>query len=987
MPKKDEPPPILLPTRMSLVEEALAELEIAVLQFPFAEVVAGFRHSIEEVLSPSRKNKVGVPYRQLNNGLLACASTLTHGFEYFDKGDYRALAVGTVENPLRVPTPEKIHDLVSIWAQEWTRQFQGKGKADQVKSVCDRFLEGIAIIPNNWRWHTIKPEILIQNINAEQGIGFQAIPSLLATILHGKTCVIRSGIREQEIRWRKVQGNGSGRTGLFLVSQAFPAQYTDDYGKEREGYFVYRVDFRVQTQAGRFNPNSKLKPWIFLHLSCQRYAHEPLIAANYGRDISVLMGMNEERISGYEIDSTLIRLTIDNSVKEDNNSWKFQLPNLLAAFKARSLEGTQNILANPAKYGNLDNNFGLHKDEYYLVHAEGYKYEHKRGHSIKPGFSLQERGDIVAQVLKLLNGVLTPDVPMQCDIPTPSGIKTPLAMRDYEFISTPPTFTSKQRNELGKTGIEQKIKKRRQERQPIIADAIMRATIEKPIYVFLLWRERDTHDVVVQKLRDAFLLNEGEEFPAYIKVFPVWIADATLLKPLDTTGIAPKNGQEFEKQIRKQHQIKLDTWRNFLEQNISPKIDSNTKPYCFAIIEIGQTKQKGVHPQQSIYRAVREACVLEKISSQMVQTVKPKSTDQEDESKYISPSYSKKTEGRILNAVLDLTLRQLGGLYGKPSEVYEQAGIPKEIAQNLDVIALCRRKTTQGQDNIHYALAVRLRSTGAVDVLFPHSKAWIPYPLAGIELGKIFSQVRRDRHLLKTVQLKGIHLAKFAADVIMQVDEQPTLVFIEAEGWRNERGEESEGQAWFQLKNDYLLAKRDILDFQHIPGHGCVYTRDDQKLTNLLGIIRFRTGDETTQYITNRQVWHENSPARDLINLSGFFDISVPELLHYFSIGKLPKTQKAQDTSTTRDLYMLDSQDNEYGANIAFKHQQMLEVVPFFVRTDFQKTAESLNSLCRVPHYLRFSPAWSMGNILSPYPLHLGKQLIEDHLCILGIEV
>ncbi|MEH2162255.1 MAG: RNaseH domain-containing protein [Nostoc sp.] len=915
---------------------------------------------------------------------------MTHGFEYFDTCDYRALAIGTAENPLRVPTPEQIHELAMIWAQEWTKEFDGKGKADQVNSVCDRFLEKMAIIPTNWNWQPITPKKLIQNINDEKGLGFQAIPSFLATLLHGKTCVIRSGKREQQIHWRKVQGDGSGRTALFTVSQPFLAPYTDEYGKEREGYFVYRLDFRVQTQTGRFNQNGKLKPWIFLDLSCQRYAHEPLIETNYGRDISVLMGMNEERLSGYDVDSTLIRLTIDNSAREDSKPWKLQLPNLLAAFKARALETTENILGNPAVYGNLDNNSNWNKDEYYLVHAEGYKYEHenhKRGHSIKPGFSLQESGDIIAQVLNILNGILIPDDLMQSDIPVPSGQKTPLAMRDYEDISKPLTFTKQQKEKLSEEDIQQRLDKRRKERQTIITDAIGRALQGKPIHLSILWRERDTYDVTIQNLRDAFLLNEEEDFPEHIKVSPVWIDNQNLLKPLDTAGYAPKDRQEFDKQIRNQHQMKLDAWRDFLRQKVIVSIDSTIKPYCFAIIEIGQTKKKGVHPKQSIYRAVREACVLEKISSQMVQTVKPKSSEKEDGSTNILPSYSKKTEGRILNAVLDVTLRQLGVLYGIPSEVYERAGIPKEIAKNLDVIALCRRKATQGQDNIHYALAVRLRATGAVDVLFPNRQDWIPYAQAGIELGQIFSRVRRDRNYLKTVQLKGIELVKFAADVLTQVGEQPTLVLIEADVWRNERGEENGGQAWFQLKNEYLFANRDVLDFQHVPGHACIYPRDHNQLRNLLGIIRFRTGDETTQYITNRQVWDENSPARDLMHLSGFYDTSIPELLHYFSIGRLPKTQKAQDTSTARELYMLDSQDDEYGVNIAFKHQQMLEMLPFFIRSDFQKTEESLKSLCRVPHYLRISPGWSMGNIHSPYPMHLGKQLIKDHLCILGVEV
>ena len=51
-----------------------------------------------------------------------------------------------------------------------------------------------------------------------------------------------------------------------------------------------------------------------------------------------------------------------------------------------------------------------------------------------------------------------------------------------------------------------------------------------------------------------------------------------------------------------------------------------------------------------------------------------------------------------------------------------------------------------------------------------------------------------------------------------------------------------------------------------------------------------------------------------------------------------------------------------------------------------RKASKGLKKLCRVPHYLRSSPAWSMGNILAPYPMHLGEQLIEDQICILGVD-
>lgn len=62
-----------------------------------------------------------------------------------------------------------------------------------------------------------------------------------------------------------------------------------------------------------------------------------------------------------------------------------------------------------------------------------------------------------------------------------------------------------------------------------------------------------------------------------------------------------------------------------------------------------------------------------------------------------------------------------------------------------------------------------------------------------------------------------------------------------------------------------------------------------------------------------------------------------------------------------------------------------VEMLPFFVHSDFQ-TEENLKALCRVAHYLRTSPAYTKGNIKQPYPMHLGKTLIDDHLCILDLD-
>lgn len=976
---------LALPARMDLANDSLSKMTIAVLTFPFAKEVKDFCQDIKKVLRS--KELIYASYRQLNNGLLACTSTLTYGFEYFetinDISQYRALAVGTSEKELNIPTPAQIHELIYLWAQNWTKQFLNRqSNRDEIESVCDRFLDTIASVSQNWNWEYLQPENLINNINSEDGLGYQAIPSLLVTLLHEKTCVISAGDRQQNIKWRKVQGGGSTRTGLHLVSQPFKATYLDDKDKEKEGYFAYRLDFYLQTQAGRFNLEGHLKPWIFLHLSCQRYAHETLVEANYGRDISILIGMNQARMDDYPIDSTLVRLTIKNDNKK---YWQEQLPNLIAAFKARSLVNPQDILNSPIEYSNLDNVNDCNKDEYYIVHSEGYGYKQEgqtgrgHGHYIKTGFSLKESADITNQVLQLLNGVLIPDKPMECDIAAPVGKKIPLVMSDYEWHrkSLIPSMLAKF-NEAEK---QQYIKGK----QIIIADSIKRVLNDKQIYLFVIYYEEYTKNLVSQQLRQAFLLQKSDDFSEHINVVYICVNNLELVQKLPVSGLPSVNDQ-FNEEIKKQHQFKRQAWQKFLKEKVTTLVDRKTNCDVFAIIEIGKTKEPGMHPKQSIRGAIREACVLENINSQMLQTVKPKDKENPKD----DTTYSKATEGRVLNAVLDITLRQTGTLYGLPLEIYKVARIPENIAHKLDVIAFCRvqKNDFQGQKTFQYAIAVRLSATGKVEVLLPSQQQWIPYSQAGIAIGQLFHQARKQApNSLNQVQMKGGHLVKFVADVLTQYLENPTIALIEADVWRNERSKDGgNNQAWFQLKNEYLLEQRDILNFNHVSGHNCQYKRDNKNLNNLLGIIRLRSGKETPQYVTNRTTWGEDSIARDFTKLSGFIDRTVPELLHYFSVGRIPDTQKkTQDTRDARELYKSDRTENVYAANIAYKHQQMIEMLPFFLHPDF-RSEDKLKALCRVPHFLRISPAFTRGNISHPYPMHLGTTLIEDLLCILDLD-
>ncbi|WP_319422045.1 pPIWI_RE module domain-containing protein [Pleurocapsa sp. FMAR1] len=492
---------------MNLAENPFADLKIAVLMFPYSREVRDFCNDIQRVLR--KKEKEPFPYRQLNNGLLACSSTLTYGFEWLETIDYvrqyRALAVGKSENILdNIPTPQQIHDLIFTWAQTWTRQFLNRrGNKDEIESVCDRFLDAVDIFPEDWQWEYIQPATLIEDINSNNGLGYQAIPSLLATLLHEKTITIKLENIEQKIIWRKVQNGCSGKTGLHLVSQPFKVNYIekndrDGTVKEQEGYYAYTLNLYLHTQAGRFNDRGNLKPWIFLHLGCQRYADEPLVKHNFGRNISVLIGMNTARIDNYPTDSILVKLTTD---RDNVKQWQEQLPDLLAAFKARPLIKPQEIFNNPKKYGNLDNAKKWSNDEYYLIHTEGYKYREEgqksggHGHHIDTGFSLKERADITSKVLQLLNCTLIADKPMECDIKAPTGKKMPLAMRDYDYLgkSLLPSALSKHSEEEQ----QEKVK----EKQTIIVNAIKRASNNNPIYLFVIYREEHTKRLVNQQLR------------------------------------------------------------------------------------------------------------------------------------------------------------------------------------------------------------------------------------------------------------------------------------------------------------------------------------------------------------------------------------------------------------------------------------------------------------------------------------------------------
>ncbi|MDJ1177251.1 RNaseH domain-containing protein [Roseofilum sp. BLCC_M91] len=982
MPGRSKPLPVVLPARMSLTENAFDDLEIAVFDFPFQDAIDRFTHQLKGLLNKKRLEWWKYPpYRLLNHAIVACSPTVVHGFEkYGSKKDpiRRMLAIGkiirddrgqVIGSSLQYPSEQQITELILIWVQIWGQQkwlkkiITGKGKM-----IWDELLTGLEDKPQT-QWYKISPTTFLNDLYAEKGLAFNAVPSLLSTLLHDKTFTIA----DREVKWRKAQ-NSSNR--LCVVSQPLPISFMRKSGfKEsaEEGFFSYKLEFQVQTQAGRD------KPWIYAFLHCQRYAEKKLTHNQRWNDITILLGMNRQRMDGWEIDSTLVRLKAKRSITQGD--WLEQLPVLLEEFGARSLVSPVEIYANPQNFWknkNLD-------DEYYVIHTEGYKYG-RSTHKVQTGFGLAEQSEVIDRTCcDLLQGVLEPDRPFE---PDRSLKSLPPALWTFENLSeSPPLMNAQKAKKQGLTN-EQRYEVRdrethqkRRQQQCIPAKAVERVLRGKSLTILIIYQEQDTCDAIYQQLRETFLLNEEDSFPDRITIIRKPILDLQLCQHLDVGDLNPAfrykspssrpDGfdDQWHKAIQKGHREKRDAWRGFLQTiKIEEKIIQDS--CCVAFIERSEepTSREEFHEDQGIKKSIREACDREGILSQMIRGVQWK-TDEEtkDKERILRPA----DKGRTHNAVQDLIIRQLGVLYDPPNTIYQQIGIPEQQARELDVVAFALIKKQIG---VTYALAVRLRASGEVDVLLPEKTEWMPYPEAGYKLGQIFADARPYFNNGKMrnespVSLKSNTLVKFVEDTLIQKLERPTIAIIEAENWRNQG-------AWEQLKNDRLSQALDRLELRE------VYKRDDSELNNLLAVVRLRTGDETPQYITNRETWQKDGDrlSRDLYELSGFVERSDNEVFHYFSIGRLPSTIKGyQHIKGREDPYKIED-----AGGVPFKHSQAIEMLPFFVRPDFQ-TEENLKTLCRVPHYLRFSPAWTMGNIVLPYPMHLGEQLIQDRLCILGV--
>jgi hypothetical protein len=997
-----KPSEILLPARMSINLEALHEVRFAVLDFPYQNALKTFLDTLKGQynLKYGREAKTPLdfdkkpPMRQLNQAIMACCPVLVHAFEkYGDKQCMVALnrfkrdpQKGTIiDLGDQFPDIDSLSDLIETWLDHWLVNTGLKAFVDEEMPEELATLKAALAKPET-RWKTnVALAELIADLDQNDALGYNAIPAAIMALLHGQTMtLVHTDGQPIDIIWRKAHDGGAH--GLHLVSQSFHPNYLKrQYTKEgvtetnQEGYFVYKLDVGLETQVGRME-NGQLKPWVFLKVGMRRYAHEPFKSDSQRRNLSVLMGFNREKVlpdnrnkfAGYPYDTTLINLPID--VRPTPKVWANNLARLLSDYGLTILDDADQILRAPHKYGNLDHKADFKGNEYYVIHTEGRKYSdpddeagrYGHGHEVKVGLSLKQRTEMIQRVLELLPDVLIPDRPFESDIKAPQGVHTPPALRDFEYFDLKPSDTPEERQQKVETTVN------------AIRHALQFSD-KDGLDIALLCVDTNFAVAVMAKIRALFPDCEAGKNP-FLHLHVVMVAPR-LQQPLSPGDLNPKDHynakrakdfyEKWNAQMQQSRAAKVQEWATALSK-IKWRPDAHRATLIESYYEVKAFK--AIHESQEIKGAIREACSRAGVASQFIAhfDVRP------DE------KLSAAKNGHLETALLDLLLRNTATMYGTPADLYLRAARIAPEQANIDVIAFwhVQTHTDLRADGVHLVtiVALRLRANGHMEIRWPGLDEWIPYAKASARLGVAFADLRSRTRNRKDkdnpLNLKNSEAMAFVRDVLLHHLTAPTIAVIPADWWRYSRSNPPFDTArWSQLTNKRLFKARDVLDFSHLQG-GEKYTRDDARFQNLLAVIRLRKGSETPQYTVGTLTWDADKQQGDLAHLSGYVDCTVTEPLHYFSIAGKSDMQKGQFAKDVKDGYKTEIEED-----YAYKHAQLIELLPFFVRDDF-RSEDGYKLLCRCVHFLRVSPAFSKGNILLPYPMHLAKALLEDLMCI-----
>jgi hypothetical protein len=919
--------------RYQITEQYLQDFTVCTLEFSYLAACNDFLNHMKRLANEKNQTNESPPFLKLNTVLCALFSpNLAHGFERYwnkqtEQNERHLLVVNTDITDL--PDTIAIQDIILEWAEEW------------VKYRFPELINGIGQQP--WQklrhilqqplpeWKVFCANQLLRDLDQGIGLGYEAIPNLFASLLAQKP---PCRINNRSITWRLSQHSDKR---LGVVSNILEASSTTGNGIVKKGSFFYKVEFRLQTQIG--SPHR----WLHIYLRCQRLVDEAIEHLNNGRNATVLVGIQQPRLSSRSVAPTLVRLIVTGGSKSPR--WLENPTQLLEAVKARSFVDAKEILNHPQKYRPAPYT-PYQGDEYYIVTAEGYYPDH----ALQTGFNFPEKNEAAEEISILLNLKISQSQLLSVDVPThitpqngPQILYNFTVIEDKDGWSAPRGLSKEE-----KTSVNQSA------RHDFVMDAIRRATNDKTIFIFLFWQDSDTRNAWVQEIREVLFLDSNDPWPNQIKIVPILLPPEIQL-PLDTHGLdigqifqkglnrkeREKRKREWKQQIRYAYRQKLKEWMEAIQKEISA-----SDGIYLALIEKAPLltgKNSPYHISQDIKGVIRYAHNHFNVASQLTQPVQVSQKTQ----KLLNSS-----PHRIHSSVLDLLYRQLGLSFDLPAPLYEYAGIEPEIASQLHTIGFYLLRSDKY--DINYPIAVRICPLGQFWLRFPQSKQqWLPYIEGSRQIGNLFTSENWE-----ALKLKRQDCATFATNILTHIEE-PTLALFEANNWRSR-------DILPQLSNTYK--QPNVLDLRHLPSVKKLFTSDQLPFLRIVRVRTVGTLGETPQYIPLK----DGEVVKDLDYLGGYVDTQAESpFLHYLSIGKYPDSIDKIQKQSKDDLYKAD-----FGS-IAFKHQTVVEFVPVFL----QKEDTPLH-WCRIPHLLRSSSAWAGGNTTLPRPLHLVSCLLNDQLCI-----
>lgn len=922
--------------RARIIHNALNDIQVSVMDFPYVVTLDTFLSAMIECNPKRKKRKKPIenweepPFRRLNGALIATAPTLIHGFEEYGRNAVQWLQSGIWQKPRRAlaliqihegqqlwrPDVTELNDLVWVWGKQWaTAAFPDEISTETGKRALESLLHSIQANEDGWS-ESIAASRLWTERRDERYVSIPSIVSALV-VAKSKLLPLTMGDDKKPIIWRLAQ---DGDRGLAIVSEPFSHNNGDDK-------LSYKLEFSLQEQAGH------AEPWLAVFIRLRRWGSRGVTSTNFKRKVTVMVRLGSERKKGWHIgtDPTMVRLQVDGNIKKRGLRWSDKVSELLSEWRARNLIDANDIFANPFQHSPAQDG-----DNYLVLHAEGMTYKGGK-HSAKSGTSLRERVEITKYLEVLLTGILQFDEPLDVDMSVSLNAadiadEKLLTLHTYEDmrrvrVEAPRGQTERARKALQRQSIDVALERARHNR---MINVLLVTTEDKP--------------ALERLVREILFLEESDSLPDYITIKPVAL-------PLDL-ALPPGNGipsvyerkyldrDEHQATLTAEWETKRDAWEAFLKQHVVKNAIN------LALIELPGNSLNITERDNWLKSAVRHACVKCGVISQMLFSFPHKL--------YAYP-HSTRDLPRVRNAAADLLIRQPHVLYGSPSTVYQFAGLNNERADQLVLGGLFRHRKIM-QAKIDYPVYVELYPNGEVWVTLPdetgNPQKPISYIDANIKLGKLFCMPLTEntkQSLNYRKDKTDRRLARFVSEILKRRREQPTLIFLEADGWRQE--------------GIYLTTNSNINRSSLKIGDETLTTGDLPNVS-LLRVRDAGTLNETPQYVET-DAWDQEQFDRD-DRMVGIIDHHGKELYHYFSIGRQP----TQDQT----LYAFGD-----GGDKAFRHQQAVEFVPFFgVNTEDDQT------FCRIAHLLRSTPAWNGGSITLPFVLHLAMKLIDDALDVLG---